>query len=100
MKLRDLLEYVDSLPIGAVVDEALKAGLVERVRSIGSGEPLRARGSGYDELGLELFGDGAAGDQAGFYPAPAGPPGPAPGPPPRAVPDDEPEPPPTVRGRR
>lgn len=77
--LRELVALLESLPVGAAVDEALKARLLEKARAIGTGEPLRAEGSGYEALGRELLGS-----EASFHPAPAGPYEPPPPPPPRA----------------
>jgi hypothetical protein len=53
-----------ALPIGTVLDELKRAELVEKVKRIGRGEPLRAEGSGYADV---------EGETASFYPAPAGP---------------------------
>lgn len=80
MKIPSLTEAINqietllhALPVGTALDEAKRGELVEKVKRIGRGEPLRAEGSGYADL---------EGETANIYPAPAGP---YPIPPPRPV---------------
>ncbi len=78
--LNDLVDYVARLPVGTVLDDALKTDLLARLQRVGQGAPQASHGSGFADLTEELVGD------EGRYPAPAGPAGPPPPPPPPVSP--------------